>query len=74
MRRVFLAGAAALPLLAAPMQPAHAIFGVGDIVSDPAALAKLIDQISEIQRRHQAQHDAARPAAGPTLQQPRSPR
>ena len=52
MRTFLLAGAAALAFAAAVPRPAHALFGAGDIVFDPTAVAKLTDEISTLERQY----------------------
>ena len=46
-RRVLLAAAAAIVLAAAP-RPASALFGVGDVVSDPLAQAKNVEKVAQL--------------------------
>lgn len=51
MRTFLLAGAAALAFAAAAPRPAHALFGEGDIVFDPTAVAKLADEIRTLENQ-----------------------
>lgn len=53
MRKLLLAGVA-VGLVAAVMspRPARALFGAGDVVFDPTAVAKLVDEISTLERQY----------------------
>ncbi len=53
IRRTLLAGAATLTLVAAAVpNPAHALFGAGDVVFDPSVVAKAVEQIQAMQRQY----------------------
>lgn len=56
MRRILLASTM-LALLAAPIQPAHAILGVGDIVFDPANHAEAIAQLRQMEESFRVAQD-----------------
>ena len=36
-----------------PMKPAHALFGVGDVVFDPAAVAQAIQQVQTMRQQYE---------------------
>lgn len=53
MRKLLLAGVAAgFVAVMMPPRPAHALFGVGDVVFDPTAVARLMDEINTLERQY----------------------
>ena len=53
MKRILLASAACLGLAFGAAGPAHALLGEGDIVFDPTAVARMMDQIRQMEQQYE---------------------